>query len=89
MAFFLPWLAVGVGGSLFGWGLHQLITKNDSADEVLSKVIAVLPEKLAEYVESVEELPDGTRRIVFRKDTPEEVQKEIEDNLSFEEGQSE
>lgn len=80
MAFFLPWLAVGVGLSFTGWGVHQLVTKNDSADEVAKKLMATLPESVAKHVDSIEATKNGVR-VKLRKNAPKEIEDELRENL--------
>lgn len=45
MAFIIPIVAIGGGGSLIIWGARKLWTNDDSADKRAKEFIAALPEE--------------------------------------------
>lgn len=77
MPYFIPFLAVGAGL----WGLNRIITKDDSADQAVAKLLKNLPSEFSKWVESVKYDKDGFT-LKTRADTPKEIEAELRDELN-------
>lgn len=80
--FIIPALAIGGGIGFILWGAKMIFDKNDSADEVIGTFLKGVPNHIRNYIQSVEISPEGYLKVNFNKETPKEIEQELENNLS-------
>ena len=78
MAFFIPWTAIGCGIGLIGWGIHQIHTKNDSADAAAKALLKNVPTQFQKWISEVSSREDGCN-LKLKDDTPQDVRGDFKD----------
>lgn len=77
MAYFIPWLAIGGGIGLAGWGIQQIKNGNDSLDAHAKEILKKLPAQFTEWVETVKSSENGCQ-ISLKNNTPTKIKNEFE-----------